>query len=51
MLKDSNKRKRKREEMEEVKEEETKLKQNKGLFLKEFKRMKQDYGELEDEVI
>jgi hypothetical protein len=51
MLKDSNTRKRKREEIEEVKEEETKLKQDKGLFLRECKRMKFDFSEMENEVM
>ena len=51
MLKDSCSRKRRRSELEEVKEEETKLKMNKQQYLREAKRMKKDYGELEDEVI
>ena len=34
-----------------MKEEETKLKMNMQLYLREAKRMKKDYGELEDEVI
>ena len=42
LLKDSSKRKRKHQEMEEVKEEEEKLKINKQGYLKEFKRMREE---------
>ena len=40
LLKGSSKKKRSKEEMEEVKHEETALKQDKQAFLQEFKRLK-----------
>ena len=42
LLKDSSKKKRSREEIEEVKAEEQLLKKDKQGFLKEFKKLKQN---------
>ena len=51
LLKNSSKRKRNRAELEEVKDEESKLKLNPQMFYQEAKRLKHDYGDLEDEVV
>jgi len=50
-LKPSSKRKRTREELEEVKDEELDLKEDKQKFLQETKRLKQDKHDLEDRVV
>jgi predicted nuclease with TOPRIM domain len=46
MLKGSSKRKRNRDELEEVKQEEDALKEDRHLFLKEFKRLKDEHVEM-----
>ena len=46
MLKASSKRKRTREELEEVKQEEDLLRDDRHSFLKDFKRMKQEHAEM-----
>ena len=46
MLKSSSKRKRTREELEEVKQEEDHLREDRHSFLKDFKRMKQEHAEM-----
>ena len=51
MLKDSTKRKRTREELKEVADEEEKLKQNKQGYLKENKRLRTEKDNLSQEVI
>src|SRR6185312_8767522 len=50
LLKDSSKGKRKRHEMEEVKDEESQLKENKQEYLQQVKRLKQDNEELAAKV-
>jgi hypothetical protein len=51
LLKPSSKRKRTRAEVEEVKDEETQLKLNPQLFFQQSKRLKNDYAQLENEVV
>ena len=46
MLKASSKRKRTKDELEEVKQEEEALKDDRHSFLVEFKRMKQEHAEM-----
>ena len=50
MLKPSSKRKRTREEMTEVKDEELQLKEDKQMYLLETKRLKTKTSELNEEV-
>ena len=51
LLKDSSKGKRKRHEMEEVKEEEQALNRDKQQYLRAVKRLKQDNDEMEQQMI
>jgi hypothetical protein len=51
LLKDSTKRKRTREEVKEVADEEEKLKENKQGYLKENKRLRTERDDLRQEVI
>ncbi len=46
MLKGSSKRKRNKDELEEVKHEKEALKEDRHLFLKEFKRLKEEHAEM-----
>ena len=50
LLKGSSKRKRTREELEEVKDEEEELRQDKQSFLQEVKRLKESHADLERRV-
>lgn len=50
LLKASSKKKRSREELEEVKEEESKLNENKHEFLHQHKRLREANQHLQDEV-
>lgn len=50
MLKSNSKRKRRRDEIEEVKDVEKMLKDNKQKFLKEYKRMKSNEGMSNEEM-
>ena len=50
-MKDSSKRKRKREDIENVKEEENALKEDKQLFLQKSKRLKMDNDNLLREIV
>ena len=46
LMKNSSKRKRTREELEEVKQEEEALKEDRHQFLQEVKRLKQEHAEM-----
>ena len=46
LMKSSSKRKRTRDELEEVKQEEEALKDNRHSFLQEVKRLKQEHAEM-----
>ncbi len=46
LLKESSKRKRTREELEEVKQEEEALRDDKHGFLRDVKRLKQEHAEM-----
>ena len=50
LMKSSTKRKRTREELEEVKQEEEELKNDRQLFLEMVKRLKDEKAELEQQV-
>lgn len=50
MLKASSKKKRSRQEMEEVKHEEDALNDDKHSFLQQFKKLKQDHETLKGEL-
>ena len=51
MMKDSSKRKRTRKEMEEVKEFEQSLKEDRQQFLQDTKRLKQERDQMQEQII
>ena len=51
MMKDNTKRKRTRQEMEEVKEFEQSLKQDRQQFLQQTKRLKQERDQMEEQLV
>jgi hypothetical protein len=50
LLKASSKRKRTREELEEVKQEEDALKDDRHAFLQEMRRLKQEHADMAEEL-